>query len=247
MKRYFIGFLTFFTLFFIHQSCTHDPIMIDDMIGNPIDTTEVDTMIVDTTGMGIPCDPEVVYFQRDILPFLQGSCAFAGCHNAATAQDGVILDSYENVFNTADVKPFDLEGSDLYEAITEDDPEDIMPPGGKLENEQINLIATWILQGAEDLICDEELECEIDDVTYSGVISDIFDTSCNGCHSTSAASGGIILDTYDGVKATVDAARLYGSINWESGFSMMPQGQNQLDSCTIAKVKTWIDEGAKNN
>jgi hypothetical protein len=40
---------------------------------------------------------------------------------------------------------------------------------------------------------------------------------------------------------------LYGSINWESGFSMMPQGQNQLDSCTIAKVKTWIDEGAKNN
>ena len=36
----------------------------------PVDTTvnPVDTMIVDTTTMLDPCDPDVVYFERDILP-----------------------------------------------------------------------------------------------------------------------------------------------------------------------------------
>jgi hypothetical protein len=104
------------------------------------------------------CHPDTVYFQRDILPLLNSSCAKAGCHDAATANDGVILDSYFNVMATADVEPGNPDDSDLYEVITDDDPEDRMPPPplDPLTNNQIAMIRKWILQGAQDLNCIDE-------------------------------------------------------------------------------------------
>ncbi|MBE0663332.1 MAG: hypothetical protein IH597_12810 [Bacteroidales bacterium] len=108
--------------------------------------------------VGDPCHPDTVYFERDILPLLLSSCAFAGCHDAATASDGVILDSYSNVKNTGDVKPGNPNGSDLYEVLVEDDEEKRMPkpPYPRLGNDQIAMVRKWILQGAKDLTCDEE-------------------------------------------------------------------------------------------
>lgn len=224
-----------------------DPNMMDTT-QNPVDTMVVDTMVIDTTIIMNPCDSNIIYFDKDILPILIGSCAFAGCHDVATASDGVVLDSYDNVLNSDVVEPFDLSDSELYEVITESDVDKVMPPSGKLENAQISLIAAWILQGAKNLECDEENElCITGNISYSGFVKDVFDTSCNGCHSTTAAFGGVILDTYEGVKITVDTERLYGAINWNANFSPMPQGQAQLDSCKIAKIKSWIDEGAQNN
>lgn len=239
----------------MHQSCTHDSLIMDDMEPDPMDTMTypmdtmvVDTMDIDTTGNGMPCNPDIVYFQNDILPILQGSCAFSGCHDADSASDGVILDNYENVLNTADVEPFDLSDSKLYEVITENDPDDVMPPTGKMDNAKISLIAQWILQGALDNECDEDTsDCDTDNISYSGFVSGVFSTSCNGCHSTTAAFGGVILDTYSGVNTVINNNRLYGAINWDQGFERMPQGQNQLDDCTIAKIKSWIDDGAENN
>ncbi len=243
MKPILLTILTLLTLLGFQYSCTHDPFIVDDFEPDPNDTMEVDTVIV-----GVPCDTTVVYFQKDILPILIGSCAFSGCHDAATATEGVILDSYGNVINTADVKAFNLDDSELYEVITQTDPDKVMPPTGKLDNEQINLITLWILQGAENLECDEEeVECITENTTYSGYVKGIFNTTCNGCHSATVASGEIVLDNYQDVKSVVNAGRLYGAINWDTGFSNMPKNQSKLDSCTIAKVKTWIDEGAQNN
>jgi mono/diheme cytochrome c family protein len=243
MKPILLTILTLLTLLVFQYSCTHDPFVVDDFEPDPNDTMAVDTFV-----MGVPCDPDIVYFQNDILSILTGSCAFSGCHDAATATEGVILDSYDNVINTADVKAFDLDDSELYEVITETDPDKVMPPTGKLDNEQINLIAQWILQGAENLKCDEEqVDCITENTTYSGFVKGVFNTTCNGCHSSNSAFGGIILDSYQEVKNVVDAGRLYGAINWEVGYSAMPQNQSKLDSCTIAKVKSWIDEGAQNN
>lgn len=248
---YLIGVMM---LIMFQQSCTHDSFIIDDTDPNLIDTTTtsidtmvVDTMIVDTMDIGVPCDPSIIYFNRDILPILNGSCAFSDCHDAATATDGVILDSYENVINTAEVVPFDLGDSELYEVITENDPDDVMPPSGKMDNATISLIAQWILQGAKNLECDDVEECNTENISYTGYVKNIFTTSCNGCHSTSAAFGGVVLDTYTGVKTQVDGGRLYGAINWNQGFSPMPQAQDQLENCKIAKIKSWIDAGAQDN
>ena len=162
------------------------------------------------------------------------------------SSDGIILDSYENLIETVEIEPFDLEETELYEVITEDDPGKVMPPSGKLDNELINIIALWILQGADDLDCDEE-DCDAENVSYTDFVSGVFDTSCNGCHSTAAAFGGVILDNYTDVKTEVDNGRLRGAINHESGFSPMPQGQDKLMDCTILKINNWIDEGAQNN
>lgn len=106
---------------------------------------------------GNPCHPDTVYFARDILPLLLSSCAKAGCHDAASAADGVILDSYQNVMQTADVKPFDPDKSDLYEVLVETDPDKIMPrpPLPALSNTQIQTVRKWILQGAKNNRCDE--------------------------------------------------------------------------------------------
>ena len=234
-------------------ACEHSPVLLDDDGMMPVDTTE---MPVDTTGnpgdttMTDPCDPDLVYFDMEILPILLSNCAFSGCHNAASAQDGVILDSYENVMATADVEAFDLQGSKIYEVLTEDDEDKRMPPPPtpRLDPDKIQLIAKWILQGAEDLECDPNASgCETANMSFQADIAPVLATHCVGCHSGNAPSGGINLSNHAGVKAVADNGKLFGAISWANGFSNMPQGGAQLPSCTIDKIKSWIDDGAMNN
>ena len=214
-----------------------------DSTDNPVDTTNIDTS-------GVPCDPNTVYFNIDILPILKSNCAFSGCHNAATAQDGVILESYESTMQTADVEPFDLDGGKLYEVITEDDEDKRMPqpPNAPLTSDQINLIAKWILQGAKNLECDPNSGgCDTENVSFSGFVQPVIQNSCQGCHSGNSPSGDIDLTNYQNIKVVADNGRLFGAISWANGFENMPQGGDQLPQCTIDKIKSWIDAGAPNN
>lgn len=214
-----------------------------DTMDNPIDT-----MDIDTTDMENPCDSNIVYFKNDILPIFVSNCALSGCHDAATATNGIILDSYENIINSDKIDPFDLDDSEIYERITEDDSDKFMPPTGKLDNNQINLISTWILQGALDSECDENIEaCDTENVSYSGFVVNLLQTHCNGCHGTGIANGGVTTDNYDGVKIIAENGRFYGATNWEQGFENMPQGLDQLERCELDKIKSWIDAGAENN
>lgn len=245
-----LSYLTalFFTL---NTGCKHQPLFDDDGLG-PIDSTDTtDTLvIIDTIPDGIPCDPDTVYFEKDILPILISNCAMSGCHNSASHEDGVILDGYQNVVNTGEVSPFNPGGSELYEAITETDPEDRMPPppAAALTAEQKALIAKWINQGAQNLTCNPNYgQCDTLNVKYAGFIKPVIDTYCKGCHSGNSPSGGINLSTYNGVKTIALNGQLIGSISWANGFSKMPQGGNKLDDCTIAKFEAWITEGAPEN
>ena len=72
-----------------------------------------------------PCDPDTVYFQTQILPIFVSNCAIPGCHDRTTAQDDVILTDYANIL--MEIDPGDPESSDVYERLTDDDPEDLMP------------------------------------------------------------------------------------------------------------------------
>src|SRR5690606_3269572 len=97
---------------FLIPACVHEPILPVDPGGNTGDTVIVDP--VDE-----PCLPDVVYFERDILPILRSNCAKSGCHDAISHQDGNVFDSYQNVMASDEVDPFDPGGSDLYEVITD--------------------------------------------------------------------------------------------------------------------------------
>ncbi|MFZ1677237.1 MAG: c-type cytochrome domain-containing protein [Saprospiraceae bacterium] len=232
-------------------SCVHEPLItpIDnpvDTTGNPIDTTgnPVDT------STGTPCDPNVVYFTKDILPLFISTCAKSGCHNTASHKEGIVMDNFQNVMGSHIIKANDANNSKLIKSIKATGGEDRMPPSPaqRFTTGQIALISKWINQGAKDLTCDENAgQCVTTNVSYAGFVAPLLSTYCVGCHSGGAPSGGIPLSTYANVKAMATSGRLYGSIAWSTGFKTMPQGSTKLSQCSIDKIKGWIDEGANNN
>lgn len=247
----YLQLLTILTIMIL-SACSHEPVATPVDPGPDPDPDPVDTTSnpIDTTNHGVPCDPDIVYFNMEILPLLKSNCAKSGCHDAITHEEDIILDSYASVMNSGVIKPFDLNDSELFEKITENDPDKVMPPppNQRLSGEQINLIAAWILQGAKDLTCDENPGgCDVTNVTYAGFVAPLLTTYCVGCHSGGAPSGGISLNTHAGVQSVAQSGRLYGAISHATGYQPMPRGSAKLPQCTIDKVKAWIDEGAQNN
>lgn len=223
------------------QSCKHDPFFTDGI--DPGDTT----VVVTPTN---PCDPATVYFESQVLPILQSNCALSGCHDEASHQDGVILTSYQRVMQTADVRPGNLSGSDLYEVITETRADKIMPPPPRqmLTSAQINVIRDWITQGAKNLTCDVNAGvCNTDNRSYAQHIRPIIQNFCQGCHSGAAPSGGIDLSTYAGINAVIPNNRLVGAIEHLPGFTAMPFGGAKMSACNINQIKAWVAAGALNN
>lgn len=215
-------------------SCKHEP------VGPVIPPGPVDT----TT-----CDPDTVYFGNVIQPLLNSSCAIPGCHDANTAEEDIILDSYSNIINTADIQPHNVNGGKLYESIT-DNGEDRMPPYpyAKLSNDQIDLIATWINQGALNNFCDESaVACDTSNVTFSLSVKPIIDQKCKGCHSGTQPQGGISLTNYDQIKASGASGKLLGAVNWDYGYIKMPQNASKIPDCEISKIRIWIADGMPNN
>lgn len=89
--------------------------------------------------------------------------------------------------------------------------------------------------------------CDLSNVTYQATIAPIMASSCNSCHTGATASGGVITNTYEGLKSVALNGKLYGAVSHTSGFSPMPQNGNKLSACNIDKIKTWIDAGAQQN
>jgi uncharacterized membrane protein len=238
------------------QSCKHEPFTIspDDM--TPMDTTVVNppdttgTNPVDTTGSANPCDSNLVYFDMQILPLLKSNCALSGCHDEATAAEGIILTSFEKVIQTGEIKPGDPQDSDLYERITEDDPDKRMPPppNAALTQDQISLIREWIVQGAEDLTCEaNNSSCNLDAVSFASDIQPVINTNCRGCHSGANASGGVFLDDYQNIASVAQSGRLYGAVAHLAGYEPMPLGAGKLPQCAIDQINAWIQAGTPNN
>ncbi|HBF18443.1 MAG: hypothetical protein CMI36_03440 [Owenweeksia sp.] len=233
-----ISALSFFILLITFTfSCKHDPFPAppDGMNGDTIKTP------VDTTGPnGKPCDPDSVYYSRDIQPLLNANCAYAGCHDAATSQDGVNLSNYNTVIATADVRPFNPGGSDIYEVITDSDPQDRMPQGlPALPADQIALIRKWIEQGALNLSCNE---CDTTNLTYTNGIKAIFDQNCISCHGTTTPQAGRSLTNYQQVQDAVLNTNLLERINGDPGVPVMPQG-GKMPQCNIDKIEIWVSNG----
>lgn len=212
------------------------------------DIAKIGRWIADTTftppdPTGIPCDPDTVYFNMDLLPVLVSSCAKSGCHDAASHQEGVILTDYNNVMATADINPFNPNNSKLYEAITEDG-DDIMPPppDAALTADQIQMVYKWIAQGAKNLHCDN-MPCDTVNITYSGTIWPIILDNCKGCHTGASAGGGIQLVDFASIKAAGESGKLYGSITHATGYSAMPKNGAMLPDCYITQVRKWIESG----
>lgn len=86
--------------------------------------------------------------------------------------------------------------------------------------------------------------CDTTNLTYTNTVGPMLTNyGCVGCHNTQGASGGVVLETYDDVKAEV--GRIVPSIEQDPNLSSskyMPPGAKVSD-CDISKVKAWINSG----
>ena len=109
------------------------------------------------------------------------------------------------------------------------------------------LFSSCYYDNEEDLYPFYENNCDTTSVSYSLTVKPILERSCVSCHQASNPSGNVLLDTYDGVKAAANNGSLYGSINHDDGYTAMPLGGGKLSNCSIAQVKSWIDNGSLDN
>lgn len=198
-------------------------------------------------GNNLPCDSDSVYFNMQILPFLVANCAQSGCHDASSHQDGVTITSYQTLMNSGIIEIGDPNDGDLIDVITDIDPDNRMPPppAALLSAQQIQLIQTWIAQGAQNLNCDGG--CDTTNVTFNAVIKPIIQNKCQGCHQGTSPGGGVNLSTYLGVQGSAIDGSLLGSIQHSAGWSAMPKNTSKLPDCDITKIRIWVNAGASNN
>ena len=217
------------------ESCVHDPLVA------PADN-EPGPVVEDN------CDENVVYFENEILPLVISNCAQSGCHDAITAEDDLVLNSYSNSIKSGIVKAGNPGDSELYEKITETDPNDVMPPfpNDPLTAQQIGKIRTWIAQGALNNKC-SNFACDTTNVTYSASILPLITNKCRGCHSGNAPSGNLDLTTHQTLQGVALNGRLLGSVTHASGFVPMPPGGSKLSDCETEMIRMWIDQNAPNN
>src|SRR5882724_12000925 len=98
---------------------------------------------------GILCaqNPAKVDFGRDVLPILRQNCV--SCHGPAQQNSGMRLDRKSAVISRRGVVPGSSENSFLFHRVSGSAYGMQMPPTGPLRPEQINVIKTWIDQGAD--------------------------------------------------------------------------------------------------
>lgn len=231
-------------LWVLLPACRHElgPLPFDPI--DPSDTTIVIVPPDPVDTSGVPCDPDTVYFQNQILPLLVSNCAMSGCHDVQSHEEGVITTNYTNIRQK--VVPFNPSQSKIYKSLIDSDPDDRMPrpPAPAFTTEQKNLVKKWIEQGALNNVCNESYgQCDTTNVTYTAYIQPLVAGKCVGCHGNNNPGGGIKLTNYTEVKASALTGKFYGSIAWLAGVEAMPQSGAQLSNCQLSKVKAWMDAG----
>lgn len=224
----------FLTWIFI-SSCKHEILSNNNIHQDPVG------------GNSDPCDPNKIYFEQQVLPILLSNCAKSGCHDDVTHKEGVVLTSYASVMKTGEIRSGNPGESKLYKVISTTNSDDRMPPppDAPLSEEQKNIIYNWILQGAQNLVCQNM--CDSNVYTYSGAVSLIIQNKCQGCHSGTGAGGGVLLDTYSNIKIAALNGKLWGAVNHLPGYVAMPQNGNKLSDCELTQIRKWIDSGALQN
>lgn len=100
----------------------------------------------------------------------------------------------------------------------------------------------------EELLFPETEICDTLDVSFALDVVPILTNNCFACHSNVNAPDftfGFSLEDYEDVRAA--STQIVGAIKHDEGFSPMPRGADQLDSCQIGIVEAWVNQGSLNN
>ncbi len=88
-----------------------------------------------------------VDFENDIAPILSSQCV--DCHNAATQMADLRLDTKQAALDSGSIEPGDGKASLLIQRLYDKDLGLLMPPTGKLPQQQINILRKWVDEGAK--------------------------------------------------------------------------------------------------
>ncbi len=190
---------------------------------------------------GEECDPDIVYFEQDILPFFTARCGFSGCHDSGTNEDGVTLDNYNDIVADLDIFDDDWNDNELYEVIVENDPRMPPDPYEPLTDDQIDMLFLWIQQGAPNNSCEG---CVTENITYQSTIGSLIANRCQGCHSGNHAETNLTLLTYEQIKNQALNGPLLNAIKHTGNATPMPYNSPQLPQCEIDQIEAWINAGA---
>jgi mono/diheme cytochrome c family protein len=112
----------------------------------------------------------------------------------------------------------------------------------------VALLSSCYYDNEEDLYGGITPACDTTQVTFAGTIFPILEqANCVSCHSGTAPSAGIRLDSHAEVIKHANSGALLGVIRHEPAWSPMPKGGNKLSDCTISKIETWVSQGSPNN
>ena len=136
MKVKVILFL-FGLLMLITFGCKHEPLY-------PLANLSADSLRFKS----ISCNKDSVYFYNDIGPLIISNCAIKGCHDGNSGHQPT-LTNYGNISKS--VVAGQIDQSSLYNAlISKKMPR---PPMAAFTTTQLQMVATWILQGAKNNGC----------------------------------------------------------------------------------------------
>lgn len=94
----------------------------------------------------------------------------------------------------------------------------------------------------------QQNECPTEEMSFENDVKPILQANgCLGCHNSSTATAGIILDEYESIKPLAESGTLLSSINWDGGAKKMPPSGEKTPQCGIDKIGAWIQQGIKNN
>ena len=116
----------------------------------------------------------------------------------------------------------------------------------------LTLVAAFLMsceyENKEVLYANLEPEICVDTMAmYTLDVVPILVEHCNRCHRNDRQDGDVNLEGYVNVKPYVDDGSLYGSVNHEAGFELMPTSGVKIPFCEIEKLRLWIEAGALNN
>ena len=138
-----------------------------------------------------------VDYETEIQPIFDNNCG--NCH-LGNSSGGLNLSNYENLMSSETVVPGDHMSSVLYDRITRpESAQGDMPPTGSLTEQQINLIADWIDEGALSEELSDISGCmDPNAITCDDEIDPLYFPECDTCSDDDPC------ENYYNSEATVD-------------------------------------------
>ncbi len=205
------------------------------------------------------CDTLNFLYSTTISPLLQSNCI--GCHSAGNPKSGGIdLSTFVNA------QAFALNGR-LLGSVTHAPGYSPMPKGmAQLSACNITQLKKWIAGGAKNDLATgggggtptptplPTSNCSADTVYFQNTIGPLIASSCTttGCHDAITKASGVDLTTYTNILKYVNAgnangSKLYSVMARTDGERMPPAPLSPMSANQLTQVKTWINQGAKNN